>query len=103
MWESSALRSAGVKDPMWCTRRRLFLSTVLFAVALAAPPDRDAFAQVRPRFVLLVDSSGSMTENASRVRTHGDGSETHPGCDLDGNGKYDDSKLFQAKQALTQT
>src|SRR3954452_833263 len=59
---------------------------------------------VRPRFVIIVDSSGSMTESATnRIRTHGDGSETHPGCDLDGNGVYDDSKLYQAKQALAQT
>jgi MYXO-CTERM domain-containing protein len=58
---------------------------------------------VRPRFVLIIDSSGSMIENAIRVRTHGDGSELHPGCDLDGNGQYDDSKLYQAKLALRET
>ncbi|MCG5051994.1 MAG: hypothetical protein KA712_03450 [Myxococcales bacterium] len=60
-----------------------------------------AAAPVKPRFVVLVDTSGSMAENALRVETHGDGSETHPGCDLDGNGLFDDSKLFQAKAALT--
>jgi hypothetical protein len=58
---------------------------------------------VRPRFVILVDSSGSMTENAGRIRTHGDGSQTHPGCDLDGNGRFDDAKLYQAKLALADT
>jgi MYXO-CTERM domain-containing protein len=58
---------------------------------------------VRPRFVIVLDTSGSMVENAIRVRTHGDGSESDPGCDLDGNGQYDDSKLFQAKVALRET
>src|SRR6476646_3569620 len=58
---------------------------------------------VRPRFVIVIDTSWSMVENAIRVRTHGDGSETDPGCDLDGNGQYDDSKLFQAKVALRET
>jgi MYXO-CTERM domain-containing protein len=58
---------------------------------------------VRPRFIIIIDSSGSMVENAGRVRTHGDGSELHPGCDLDGNGLYDDSKIFQAKVALRDT
>ncbi len=59
---------------------------------------------VRPRFVILVDSSGSMLEtNSNRPRTHGDGSVAHPGCDIDGNGKYDDSKMYQAKAAVEQT
>jgi hypothetical protein len=58
---------------------------------------------VRPRFVIIIDTSGSMVETPGRVRTHGDGSEDHPGCDLDGNGLYDDSKLFQAKAALRET
>ncbi|MDX2019618.1 MAG: MopE-related protein [Deltaproteobacteria bacterium] len=60
-------------------------------------------APVKPRFVILVDTSGSMSENASRVETHGDGSKLHPGCDLDNNGSFDDSKLFQAKAALNDT
>jgi Putative metal-binding motif len=60
---------------------------------------------VRPRFIIIVDTSGSMTEStaASRTRTHGDGSLTHPGCDIDGNGRFDDSKMFQAKGALIDT
>jgi hypothetical protein len=58
---------------------------------------------VRPRFLIVIDSSGSMVETAGRVRTHGDGSELHPGCDNDGNGRYDDSKLYQAKIALAET
>ncbi len=55
---------------------------------------------IKPRFVLLIDTSGSMAENPTRVNTHGDGSRMHPGCDLDSNGKYDDSKMYQAKAAL---
>jgi hypothetical protein len=58
---------------------------------------------VRPRFVIIIDSSGSMVETANRVRTHGDGSDDHPGCDTNGDGLYADSKLFQAKVALRDT
>jgi len=55
---------------------------------------------VKPRFLLILDTSGSMIWNSSDVETHGDGSTLHPGCDIDGNGLYDDSKLYQAKAAL---
>src|SRR5262245_51155366 len=79
-------------------RLGFFLVTLVGAVA-----GRAHGQTVRPRFLILVDSSGSMTENPGRVRTHGDGSITHPGCDLDGNGKYDDSKLYQAKVAFQDT
>ena len=58
----------------------------------------------RPRFVILLDNSASMTENLARQPTHGDGSEMHPGCNLDGKSTggwaYDDSKLFLAKSAV---
>jgi hypothetical protein len=74
-----------------------------FAAAMSLAAGVAEAAPVSPRFVILVDSSGSMVENASRVETHGDGSVLHPGCDLDGNGRYDDSKLFQAKAALIET
>jgi hypothetical protein len=36
------------------------------------------------------------------VATRGDGSDLTPGCDLNGNGLPDDSRLYQAKQALRQ-
>jgi hypothetical protein len=42
-----------------------------------------------------------------RVPTHGDGSASQPGCDLDGKSTagwpYDDSKLYQAKAAIIDT
>ena len=58
---------------------------------------------VKPRFLILIDTSGSMAQNAGAVATHGDGSREHPGCDLDGNGRFDDSKMSQAKAALRET
>src|SRR5882757_9204938 len=78
--------------------------TLAIVIAAGVVSGRPARAQtVRPRFVIIIDTSGSMVENANRIRVHGDGSQTHPGCDLDGNGLYDDSKLFQAKASLTET
>ena len=73
---------------------------VVMSLVATGPAHADT---VRPRFVIIIDTSGSMVENAIRVRTHGDGSEGDPGCDLDGNGAYDDSKLYQAKVALRDT
>ena len=70
-------------------------------------------AQVdRPRFVFILDNSTSMIENVplpgqQPLSTHGDGSQSQPGCDLDGkstgNWPYDDSKLYQAKAAIIDT
>jgi hypothetical protein len=69
-----------------------------------------AFGQTdKPRFVILLDDSTSMTENldAPAIQTHGDGSQAQPGCDLDGKSTagwpYDDSKLFLAKSAVVDT
>jgi hypothetical protein len=74
-------------------------------LGLASP---DVAAQVdKPRFVFILDSSTSMTANVAGTPTHGDGSESQPGCDLDGKStgvwKYDDSKLYQAKAAIIDT
>src|SRR4029453_16024410 len=80
-------------------RKRHWVITAL----LAALPAAAAAETVKPRFVILVDTSGSMIQNAAQVPVHGDGSREHPGCDLDANGKYDDSKLYQAKAALNDT
>src|SRR5262249_49078843 len=35
------------------------------------------------------------------VATHGDGSMEQPGCDMNGDGQFNDSKLFQGKTALS--
>lgn len=81
------------------------LFILFFALIGSADP---LFAQVdRPRFLILLDNSASMAQNLVGVKVHGDGSEAHPGCDLNGTStqgwKYDDSKLFQAKQAIIDT
>ncbi|MDX2021521.1 MAG: MopE-related protein [Deltaproteobacteria bacterium] len=60
-------------------------------------------APIKPRFLIIVDTSGSMSLTSGGIETHGDGSSRHPGCDLDNNSSYDDSRLFQAKQALSDT
>ena len=61
----------------------------------------------RPRFVILLDNSTSMTQNLSATETHGDGSNTQPGCNLDGKSTagtpYDDSKMYLAKAAIIDT
>ena len=80
---------------------------VALAGVLVAGP---ALAQTdKPRFIILLDNSTSMTENLASpaLQTHGDGSELHPGCDIDGKATggwaYDDSKLFLAKSAIIDT
>jgi MYXO-CTERM domain-containing protein len=61
----------------------------------------------KPRFIILLDNSTSMTQNLVGVETHGDGSEAHPGCNIDGTSTagwaYDDSKLYLAKAAVIDT
>ncbi|HPY16398.1 MAG TPA: MopE-related protein [Polyangiaceae bacterium] len=59
----------------------------------------------RPRFVVVLDTSGSMLTDIRGVPTFGDGSPNHSGVDtasdpdlIDGN----NSRLFTAKRALTQ-
>jgi len=76
------------------------LSTIFFS----AP----SFGQVdRPRFVILIDNSTSMTQNLAGTESHGDGSAAQPGCNIDGKSSagtaYDDSKLFEAKAAVIDT
>jgi hypothetical protein len=83
--------------------RLALLSLGLTALALVPVGPATAAEPVKPRFLILIDTSGSMSQNAGTVPTHGDGSREHPGCDLDGNGKYDDSKMAQAKAALRET
>jgi hypothetical protein len=80
----------------------LGLVGLLFAGRARAQTDR-------PRFIILLDNSSSMTENLASpaIQTHGDGSESQPGCDVDGKSTggwaYDDSKLYLAKSAVIDT
>ncbi len=55
----------------------------------------------RARFAVVVDTSGSMLGSLAGVPTFGDGSIDHPGRDQNGTGGADDSRLYQAKGALT--
>ncbi len=65
---------------------------------------RPAAAQaVKPRFVLILDTSSSMVEDNAGVGTKGDGSPGFQGCDTTGNNAQDDSRLFQAKAAVDDT
>ena len=87
--------------------RRSFLPVVLVVLVLVAPSGARAQA-VKPRFVLILDTSSSMAENPSGSDTIGDGSVGHEGCDLDnsaaaGRYAYDDSRLYQAKGAIADT
>ncbi|MCK5795872.1 MAG: VWA domain-containing protein, partial [Deltaproteobacteria bacterium] len=68
------------------------------SIATCQPPLQDT----RSRFMVIVDSSGSMVTDLSAIPTFGDGSVGHEGLDTDGNKKTDDSRLYKAKRALTQ-
>jgi hypothetical protein len=77
----------------------------LWVVAASRPAL--AQSQVKPRLVVIVDTSGSMVGTPQQTAdfpaglwTHGDGSAEHPGCDVTGDGVFGDSKIFQAKNAL---
>ena len=80
----------------------LALAGVLLAGRARAQTDK-------PRFVILLDNSSSMTENLASpvIQTHGDRSQSQPGCDVDGKSTagwaYDDSKLYLAKSAVIDT
>ncbi|MCP4601239.1 MAG: SUMF1/EgtB/PvdO family nonheme iron enzyme [Proteobacteria bacterium] len=56
----------------------------------------------RPRLTLIMDTSGSMLTNlAGDEYTFGDGSQNHPGIDVNTDGEANDSRLFKAKNALS--
>jgi len=65
------------------------------------PSCMSPLTDTRSRFLVIVDTSGSMLTSLSGVTTFGDGSAGHAGLDVDGNGKTDDSRLYKAKEALT--
>ena len=60
----------------------------------------------KPRFVILLDNSTSMTQDLAGVQTHGDGSDAQPGCNVDNSTAvwpYNNSKLYLAKTAVIDT
>jgi len=56
----------------------------------------------RPRIALLLDTSASMLQNLAGTVTFGDGSLEHPGIDTNNDGSANDSKLFLAKDSVSQ-
>ena len=86
-------------------------AVVVLTLGLAIAFTASARAQgAKPRFAIILDTSGSMISgtsgpsgNFTSRSAHGDGSEEHPGCDLDNNGVYDDTRMYQAKVALQET
>ena len=96
-----------------CRRRyptvatRLGKSAILVALSAFLVAGRGWAQTDKPRFVILLDNSTSMTENLAGVETHGDGSDAQPGCNIDGKSTagwpYDDSKLYLAKTAVIDT
>ncbi|MEZ4399500.1 MAG: MopE-related protein [Kofleriaceae bacterium] len=74
-------------------------------VPQSCPPDVPAcvgpVTDTRARFMVVVDTSGSMLGSLAGVPTFGDGSLDHPGLDQDGDGLADDARLYKAKGALS--
>lgn len=79
---------------------RSFVAAAI-AVASWACVSSVASAQIRPRFMILFDTSGSMAVDLDGIPTFGDGI-TGPtrGLDTDCDGLADDSRIFVAKEAL---
>ncbi len=87
------------------SRALLVLSALVLAHAALSP--LHARAQVRPRFMIAFDTSGSMALDFNGVPTFGDGS-TSPsvrlaGVDTNCNGLTDDSRMYIAKSAIRDT
>jgi hypothetical protein len=80
------------------------LSVWLVTVAALLGWAASAQAQVAPRVMIIVDTSGSMLwdtrTDPNRPSTRGDGSVTYPGNDTNGDGLPNDSRLFIAKEAI---
>ena len=73
----------------------------LLGLALLAPLGARAQTQIKPRFMILFDTSGSMAVDLDDIPTYGDGI-TGPtrGLDTDCDGLANDSRIFVAKEAL---
>jgi MYXO-CTERM domain-containing protein len=72
------------------------------AVLLLLAAGESRAQQVKPRLVILFDTSGSMLKDPPGIHTYGDGSAEHLGVDTNCDGTAgNDSRLFQAKNAVT--
>jgi hypothetical protein len=56
----------------------------------------------RPRIAVILDTSASMLLSLDGYPTFGDGSEEHPGLDVDGDGEPNDSRLHLARTSLSE-
>ncbi len=71
-------------------------------VPLSVPSCQEPLVDTRSRFLVILDTSGSMLTDLSGNPTFGDGSAEHPGLDTNGDGiAGNDSRLYQAKEAVT--
>ena len=78
--------------------RRIVASAVTVAVLLIA----SIAVAIPPRVLIVFDTSGSMIgDHALGWSCHGDGSVDFPGDDIDRNGRFDDSKMWIAKEAVS--
>jgi len=82
------------------------LPSCVGGIPQTCPPDVpgciDPVTDTRARFAVVLDTSGSMLTDVSGAPTFGDGSVGHVGADMNGDGiAGNDSKLFQAKEALS--
>src|SRR5689334_5802830 len=99
--------------------QRSFTTGLIAALTIVSASSAEA--QIKPRFVVILDSSGSMHQSVRSfnfpafggfaaftdgVATHGDGSDDHLGCDVDSSngltfGRPNDSRMFVAKEAIS--
>jgi hypothetical protein len=80
---------------------RVVVGVVVTAMSLEASAQDGVYA------VILVDTSSSMLydlmgSDPAANNTYGDGSERYPGVDMDHDGLTDDSRLFIAKDVITE-
>jgi len=68
---------------------------------LSTPSCQPPLTDTRSRFMVIVDTSGSMLTDLNGNYTFGDGSLGHEGLNTDSDGKTNDSRLYKAKAALT--
>jgi hypothetical protein len=92
-------------------KRSLVSAAILAAVLTVLSPGRAQAqeTQVKPYMLIIFDTSGSMLYNSGSTWTYGDGTHDYwsggstnccLGDDTNGNGLADDSRLYQAKEAI---